>query len=506
MRKLIKKRSLVISLLLLINLISGVCKSNPVKTPIRVMVELNIGESQDVRLKNGIMVRLKLLGIDAKRDSLRHAIRGADVKISIDGKEIILNTGNYNLPVTAGNVQIDCPVINNYYSNTNQDRWGLLKQACFRLWPKGSPYMEKGSFMYPIKQEWLASLSQASNEPTYVDGGENPDPKSLVYYHAPIDIGGAEGMDEIISATDGLVISSNNEIMEGNTDLPGDMRKDVIYVRNDYGWIIRYSHLDSIFPSIKPGAKVKAGQKLGYIGKQGASGGWVHLHFGISHKDRLSGKWGNEDAYAYIWEAYTRQYKPSLIAVARPHQLSWVGIPVTLNGNKSRSLAGKIVSYEWIFSDGSAAAGAVQEKVYDKPGEFSEILKVTDSKGNIDYDFTVVQVYNQESAKNSIPAIQAAYHPTLNIKPGEPVVFLVRTFNSVTGNEVWNFGDGSAKVEVHSETVNKQDASKGEFAKTTHSFSKPGHYLVSVQRTNEYGYTATGRLHVVVMKNKVIKD
>ena len=28
--------------------------------------------------------------------------------------------------------------------------------------------------------------------------------------------------------------------------------------------------------------------------------------------------------------------------------------------------------------------------MYDKPGEYSEILKVVDAKGNVDYDFAVV--------------------------------------------------------------------------------------------------------------------
>jgi hypothetical protein len=57
---------------------------------------------------------------------------------------------------------------------------------------------------------------------------------------------------------------------------------------------------------------------------------------------RPSGKWGTEEGYAFLWEAYQRQYKPQLIAVARPHHLIWAGEKVTLDGSKSWSRDGQI--------------------------------------------------------------------------------------------------------------------------------------------------------------------
>jgi murein DD-endopeptidase MepM/ murein hydrolase activator NlpD len=465
--------------------------------PVRVIAELDMGESQDVVLSNGETVKLKLLHVDVFRDSLRNAIRSARVKVSVDGKEIALSAGNYNLPVTVGKVQIDCPVVNNYATNTRRKKWALEKDARFRLWPEGSPFVAPGTFTYPVKQRWLASMSQSGNEPTYVDWGENLANKNI-YYHEGHDIGGAEGLDEIVSATDGLVVSSNGDSLEGYDDFPGDVRTDVVYVVNDLGWYIRYSHLDSTDPAIKPGTRIKMGQRIGYMGKQGGSGGWVHLHFGISHKETSTGDWGIEDAYAYVWESYVRQYNPELIAVARPHQLLWTAQETTLDGRKSKSFTGDIVSYEWTFCDGTKAEGAVQEKSYEKAGEYSEILKVTDSKGNVDYDFSVIQVYDRDKPEKTIPVLQPAYHPSLNIKPGDPVTFLVRTFNTDFGNEVWDFGDGSPLVTVKSETVDRKNYTKGKFAETVHSFSEPGHYVVGVERTDESGIKAIAHLHVVV--------
>ncbi len=465
--------------------------------PIRVIAELNIGESKDIKLSNGEMVRLKLIKVDEIRDNLRNAVRAAQLKISVDGQEATISAGNYNLPKTIGKIQIDCPAIDSHFINSAKDKAPIAGKALFRIWPKGSPFMKPGTFVFPLKQDWLASYSQSGNEPTYVDWGEDPANKNI-YYHAGLDMGGAEGMDEVISATDGLVVSVNKEKMQGYEDLPGDVRPDVVYMVNDLGWYIRYSHLNSVDPAIKLGSRVEIGQKVGMIGKQGHSGGWVHLHFEISNKEGSTGQWITEDAYPCAWEAFVNQYKPSLIAVARPHHLVRTGEEVTFDGRKSRSFDGNIVSYEWTFSDGSKAQGAVQKRSYKIPGEYSEILKVTDSKGNVDYDFTVVQVRDRNNLEKSIPVLQAAFHPTLNIKPGDPVTFLVRTFNTEAGHETWNFGDGSKNITVKSATPDKRDPVKGRFAETIHSFSKAGDYIVTVERSNESGYKATGHLHVVV--------
>jgi murein DD-endopeptidase MepM/ murein hydrolase activator NlpD len=492
-------RSVSSGIIILITCFTFSCKPEK-STSVRISTELNVGESQDIKLAGGDVVKLSLLGINEVRDSIRNAVRSSHVRISVDGEEITLSSGNYNLPVTAGKIQIDCPVTKGYYSNTNMDFWRLHKDAAFRIWKKGSPYLEPGTFVYPIKQKWLPSMSQLSNEPTYVDWGENSSNKNI-YYHAPIDIGGAEGMDEIVSATDGIVISANGEFLKGteNLGLRRQEATDGVYILDNRNWYVRYSHLNSVEPEIRPGIKVKAGQKIGYMGKQGSSGGWVHLHFSIFTKDTISGEWKVEDAYPYLWESYVNQYKPSLLAMARPHHLVLTGQEALLDGSKSKSFKGEIVQYDWTFYNGTTATGAVQKVKYDKPGSYSEILKVTDSKGNIDYDFTVVQVLDRKNPEKGIPVLQAAFNPGLNIKPGDPVTFLVRAFIEPNeGYEIWDFGDGSAQVKVKSEKVDRKNLTGGKFAETVHSFAKPGDYIVKVERTTDDGIKAIAHLHVVV--------
>lgn len=484
-----------IILLLFIKPVPGA--TPPDLDPIRVVVELNINESKKVELSNGEIVELKLLGISTVQDSLNGAIRSSDIKVSVDGTEATIGSGNYNLPVTIGKVQIDCPVVKEYYKSTSRDAWELQKDARFRLWPKGSPYIAPGTFVYPVKQTWFVSMTQSGNEPTYVPRGESYEDKDI-YYHSGLDIGGAEGMDEVVSATDGLVISANNELLEGYEDFNARTRGDVVYILDNRGWSIRYSHLDSIDPAIKPGSQVKMGQRIGFLGKQGKSGGWAHLHFSISTNETFSGEWGVEEAFPYAWDSYVHQYDPPLLAIARPHKVALTGQEFTLDGRKSRGIDSDIVSYEWIFSDGRPAEGPVQNRIYAKPGEYSEILKVTDSEGNTDYDFTVVQVYDREHPERSIPTMQASFHPTQGIKPGDTVTFLVRTYNTDTGRETWDFGDGTPKVSSESPIVTDENRITGEYAKVKHSFEKAGRYVVKVQRADEYGNIAVNHLEVVV--------
>ena len=445
-----KKITLFIEIVLFISIIlfGIICTRTEVIKPLRVVTDINIGESQEVKLSNGEVANLKLLDVEIIRDEVYSVIRAVNVKVVVNGEEATLSSGNYNLPVRCGGVQIDCPVVKDYYANSRHDAWGLDKDARIRLWPENASLITPGTFVYPVKQRWSANDTQMANEACYVGWGEDPTRKK-VYYHNGLDFGGAEGLTEIVSATDGLVVSAGGDSLTGYENTPVRHRYDQVYILDNRGWYYRYTHLSSIDPAIRPGMKVKTGQKIGAIGKEGDSGGWVHLHFDIQSM-QPSGKWGTEEGYAYIWESYVNQYNPSVIAVARPHHIVWKNQEVILNGRKSKSINGEIKTFEWIFSDGSKAKGPVQKKSYKIPGTYSEVLKVADPDGNIDYDYSVVYVIDRMNLDKLPPGIHAAYYPTIGIKPGEPVTLLVSTFRTEYGNEVWDFGDGSSKVEVKS--------------------------------------------------------
>ena len=72
----------------------------------------------------------------------------------------------------------------------------------------------------------------------------------------------------------------------------------------------------------------------------------------------------------------------------------------------------------------------------------------------------------------------------MNIRPGDPVTFKVRSFRATSPSETWDFGDGSEKVTVKSDG-NVSSLAKDGYAVTQHRFAKPGQYLVRVERVNE---------------------
>jgi murein DD-endopeptidase MepM/ murein hydrolase activator NlpD len=462
-------------------------------------VDLNLGESATVDLPGDKKATVRLLDVKETRDTQRQAVRRAEATVEVNGEKIVLVSANYRMPTILGGVRVDCPVTKGYALNPTptfdkSNPWGLEKDARIRVWPGEGPLLDPETFLYPAKQRWFASGTQMANEPVHVDGGENPLVKKI-YYHYGLDIGGAETMVEVIAATDGLVCSSGKQVLPGYEDSPVKPRYDVVYLLDGRGWYYRYSHLHVISPEVTPGAKVKKGQLIGLLGKQGASGGWSHLHFDISGR-QPSGKWGIIEGYAFLWEAYQRKYQPKLIAVARPHRYVAPLEAVTLDGSRSWA-KDTVVTYEWTFTDGSHGKGVTTERMYKKPGVYSEILKITDAAGQIDYDFAVVNVVDPTRPKELPPSIHAAYSPTFGIQPGDPVTFLVRTFRTTDGHETWNFGDGSPKVTVQSDG-NVVPLAKDGYARTVHRFERAGHYVVRVERTNSRGESAIGHVHVRV--------
>jgi murein DD-endopeptidase MepM/ murein hydrolase activator NlpD len=256
---------------------------------------------------------------------------------------------------------------------------------------------------------------------------------------------------------------------------------------------------------LKLGERIQMGQNIGILGKEGSAGCWSHLHYEI-RSPQPSGKTGIQEGYAFLWEAYQKQYAPELIAVARPHSFVWMGEPVALDGTGSWSRAGPISRYEWTLSNRTTAQGPITWTTYQRPGTYSEILKVTDSRGRTAYDFAVVQVVSRQTAGKSDdeslpPTIHAAYGPTMNLRPGEPITFQVRTCRTTEGHEQWNFGDGTPPVTVTSDGCAQEKNPEG-YAKTQHKFTKPGDYLVTVERANARGEKATARLHVRIPEQR----
>ena len=99
--------------------------AQPNLAPLHVTVDLNLGESQEVTLASGKKITIQILDLMEQRDSLRGAVRKAEVKVLVDGKEVTLVSANYRLPVTVREVQIDCPVTRGYTDRATKTTGGL---------------------------------------------------------------------------------------------------------------------------------------------------------------------------------------------------------------------------------------------------------------------------------------------------------------------------------------------------------------------------------------------
>ena len=470
---------------------AGMSRDVDVLRPLHASADLNLGETAALELTDGTKTVVKLVALKEHVDEVNGAVRRAEVKVEVDGRAVDLVSGTYHLPTRTGRVRIDCPITKGYTAKARQGMpgqasrlnvWGLEKDARLRVWPESGPYIDPETFGYPAKQRWFATFTQMANEPVYVDGGDLPNKKEI-YYHYGLDIGGPEGLVDIVAATDGLVVVSGNEKLPGHEGTPAATRYDVVYLLDGRGWYYRYSHLKWIEARVRPGARVRKGEKLGVLGKEGGSGGWAHFHFDINRK-QPSGQWGIEEGYAFLWEAYRRERPTEVVAVARPHALIWAGQTATLDGSRS---IGEGLSFDWGFSK-----EAKVERRYDAPGTYCETLKVKDHLGREDVDFFVVQVIDKAAQDKLPPTLHAAYAPTFGIRPGDPVEFHVRSFRAGAADETWDFGDGSAPVVVRSDGNAQVHAAQG-YARTIHRFAKAGAYVVTVSRPG-----ATAKLYVRV--------
>ena len=115
--------------------------------PLLRAVDLNVGQSADVKLSDGKTARVKLLALKEHRCEMRSAVRRAMVTVEVNGKRAELVCAMYNLPKTVGGVQIDCAVTRGYVTSPNPANvWALEKDVRLRLWPAGSLWVCPGTF------------------------------------------------------------------------------------------------------------------------------------------------------------------------------------------------------------------------------------------------------------------------------------------------------------------------------------------------------------------------
>jgi murein DD-endopeptidase MepM/ murein hydrolase activator NlpD len=91
-------------------------------------------------------------------------------------------------------------------------------------------------------------------------------------FHSGIDISTPMGT-KVLAPADGVVVSTGNKGGYGNA----------ITINHGYGIVTQYGHLESF--SVRPGARVKRGDTIGFVGNTGRSTG-PHLHYEVWVRDQ----------------------------------------------------------------------------------------------------------------------------------------------------------------------------------------------------------------------------
>jgi murein DD-endopeptidase MepM/ murein hydrolase activator NlpD len=120
----------------------------------------------------------------------------------------------------------------------------------------------------------------------YISSGFGMRYHPILHYrrmHTGIDIAAPDGAS-VYATADGVVKQAGPDGSYGN----------LIIIDNGFGYETYFAHLSAIAKGIEPGASVKRGEKIGYVGQTGLTTG-PHLHYEI----RINGNPVNPIGYFY---------------------------------------------------------------------------------------------------------------------------------------------------------------------------------------------------------------
>jgi murein DD-endopeptidase MepM/ murein hydrolase activator NlpD len=431
------------------------------------IVTLNLNETYTFTLNNGATRLIRLLKVAEQCDSVVRLIRSAEVDITIDGKPVRLLCVPFGMPTEIQGLRIQV--------DTTSKWLGLLKRTQFSLWDATDPIVNTGRFAFPLDHyAFFSHGMQGYNEVVHL-GWKDGCPKGVAFYHNyGVDFAGYEAKHEVLSCTDGTVLS----ISTG--------QNNYVVIEDPSGLIWKYGHLASLEDGVKPGYVLSKGAPLGRLGKTGPSGNFAHLHVGtfLSRTDFKSGNNNRRfNLYPWLVVAYQRQNPHSLYAVARPHRT--VSTHETVQLDASNSILGRNdkVSYRWVLPDGRISRQKSLSASFANPGVYLAELWLKNAQGYEDVDFLKIRVFTQATPEDSIPTIFMTYYPAKDIQVNDPIAFRVWWQGIENVPLTIDFGDGKIIKDYQS------------YTEVSHRFTTTGIHIV----------TAHGRVngHPITQKLKV---
>jgi murein DD-endopeptidase MepM/ murein hydrolase activator NlpD len=128
-----------------------------------------------------------------------------------------------------------------------------------------------------------------------------PRPVECELGHCGVDIGSVVG-EPVYAIGDGVVDRANRN--PSWDDISGIF----VVLRHKDGRVrSRYIHLDSIEPGLAPGDTVKAGQRIGRLGRTGVKSSGPHLHFALSIRQDGHERFVDPEPYLRVWPLVERE-------------------------------------------------------------------------------------------------------------------------------------------------------------------------------------------------------
>lgn len=433
--------------------------------------ELDQGESCQIWDADALPRTVRLASVrertepyfDALASRVVKAVTGATLEIEVDGRPFTLEAGPYVMPAELGGLRILVSGLRGASGGIVPDP--LAKDVRLEIQDAALPYYARKRLVFPIASERWSAGTYRNTFLGLVPGQPG------VYYHRGEDFGHVPDRDDVVVMTDGSV-----ETIPGPH---GDGESNSVLVRDPGGLVFRYAHMNALNlrRDLRRGDEIRCGERLGKTGNtwKGLPSEDPHLHVEI----KSAGKFLN--SFPLLVEAYQRTYPGEIIPIAGGVRYLYAGEEIELDGSRTIPPPGReIVSWEWLFTDGSRASGIRVRRRYERPGVYSEALHVIDSKGAEAWDFVQVHVLPRQPRKQP-PFAVLDYHPVRGVRPGVPV-----NFESVVHgmkNVRVDFGDGTV--------VPWQQ-------RLTHRYERPGAFLVSLSGDDAGAGPAVFRTVVIV--------
>jgi hypothetical protein len=464
---------------LLLGCLRGGSLSAATQAALPVVFELDTKQTCEVQVtsENGPLVRtVQLLDI---RESCwpnyhlqnlpqRRVFRSAEVDVMVSGVRATLRAGPFEMPQAVQGLRLYVETTRRWATEPQLDPLpkvrGAARLSCVA---EGAPWGPL-EIRFPIRSyRWRAS--------TYANTWLALVPYNLHYYHRGEDFGAIPDRLEVVSSVDGVVMRS--ALPRGDGDSNG------LEIRSPSGLKFSYFHMniESMATNLTPGSRLLAGALLGRTGMtwsgRKSQHNDPHLHWGLS----LEGE--PLASYPFMVEAYLRDYADPVLAVAGGYHYATPGETVDLDASRSVARPGrKIVRYLWRLHDGLEVEGARARVRAERPGLFSEELRLIADDGAEDRDFAQLRVWNTNAGARF--AAGWFYHwPVRGAQPGAPILFWNRLYGTTAPVDI-DFGDGSPPGRIGQEL--------------SHAYQKPGLYTAALRSRGPGDEPVEVRMRVVI--------